>query len=340
MAKKRSKSLPSPLQMVDDQWAPWRASTLAAGLELDVFTAIDKGHHTAAEVAAHANANESAMRRLLDALVGMKYLVRRGQRFLNTPAAETYLSRNSSLFVEGSDQVGRMLSMGWQQLAQVVRSGRPAFGDGTGAPPAEFFAVLVKSIFPQNYAGAKSAVHAMAPSLRKRIKNILDIGGGAGAWSISIAEEIPHARVTMVDLPEVTAVARQYATRHGVLDRFEYREGNFREVQFGDEQYDLVILGHIVHGEGAELGRQLIQRCAAALRSKGVLLIAELVPNDERTGPATPLLFDLNMMIHTPEGATFTMREYRQWLKEAGFGSVKTIKSDSAPSPLILATKR
>jgi hypothetical protein len=34
------------------------------------------------------------------------------------------------------------------------------------------------------------------------------------------------------------------------------------------------------------------------------------------------------------------MRQYREWLKEAGFAAVKTIKSDSAPSPLILATKR
>ena len=44
------------------------------------------------------------------------------------------------------------------------------------------------------------------------------------------------------------------------------------------------------------------------------------------------------MLPHTPAGDVFTMREYRQWLDEAGFKKVKTIQAP-APSPLILATK-
>ncbi len=338
MAEKRKKSFPSPLPIVADQWATWRTATLAAAVDLDVFTAIDRGETTSAAVASHANANREAMRRLLDALVGMKYLTRRGEHYALSPQARTYLSRDSALFMEGSDQVARMLLMGWQQLAQVVRSGRAIFSGGDTAPRADFFATLVKSIFPQNYVGAKSAVRGMPPAARRRIKSILDIGGGAGAWSISIAEEIPGSRVTIVDLPEVLAVAREYADRYGLSERFEYREGNFRDIEFGKEQFDLAILGHIFHGEGIEWGKRLLARCAAALRSKGMLLIGELIPNEERSGPAIPLLFDLNMLIHTAEGGTYTLREYRQWLKEAGFGAVKTIKSD-APSPLILAGK-
>ncbi len=338
MPTKRASSFPSPLPIASDLWATWRTAALAAASELDVFTALDKGLSTAEEVAAHSNANAGAMRRLLDAMVGMKHLVRRGDRYELALAARTYLSGNSDLRMVGAEQVFRMLQMGWQQLAQVVRTGRSAFGEG-GPPPAEFFSVLVKSIFPQNYVGAKSAARAMGPAVRRRIRNILDVGGGAGAWSIAIAEEIAAARATIVDYPEVIAVAREYVNRRGLAERFEYREGNFREVDFGTGEFDLAILGHIVHGEGAEWGRRLIERCAGALRGKGILLIAEFIPNDKRTGPAIPLLFDLNMMIATPEGATFTMREYRQWLKEAGFASVKTVKSAMTPSPLILAVK-
>jgi 3-hydroxy-5-methyl-1-naphthoate 3-O-methyltransferase len=68
------------------------------------------------------------------------------------------------------------------------------------------------------------------------------------------------------------------------------------------------------------------------------LLIAEMVPNDTRTGPALSLLFGLNMLLHTEQGDVFTMREYRKWLKEAGFKKVTAIEAP-APSPLILATK-
>ncbi|MFZ1122586.1 MAG: hypothetical protein WAN81_20365 [Candidatus Binataceae bacterium] len=53
---------------------------------------------------------------------------------------------------------------------------------------------------------------------------------------------------------------------------------------------------------------------------------------------AKPLLYGLNMLLHTPAGDVFTMREYREWLKEAGFSKVATIPAPHV-SPLILATK-
>ena len=63
-----------------------------------------------------------------------------------------------------------------------------------------------------------------------------------------------------------------------------------------------------------------------------------MIPNDARTGPAVPLLFSLNMLLHTDYGDVFTMHELRQWLKEAGFKIIKTIAAP-APAPLILASK-
>jgi hypothetical protein len=51
-----------------------------------------------------------------------------------------------------------------------------------------------------------------------------------------------------------------------------------------------------------------------------------------------PLLFGLNMLLQTEEGAVFTMREYRAWLKAAGFGKATTIPVPP-PTTVILATK-
>jgi 3-hydroxy-5-methyl-1-naphthoate 3-O-methyltransferase len=168
---------------------------------------------------------------------------------------------------------------------------------------------------------------------------VLDIAAGAAAWSIPFAAANKATRVTVVDLPEVTQVARQYAERFEVSERYDYLEGDLHEIDFGTAQYDLVILGHIVHVEGREGGPALIQLCADALREKGMLLIAELIPNDDRTGPPLAMLFGLNMMLHTPGGDVFTMKEYRGWLNDAGFKKVKAIRSPAAPSPLILAIK-
>jgi 3-hydroxy-5-methyl-1-naphthoate 3-O-methyltransferase len=140
-------------------------------------------------------------------------------------------------------------------------------------------------------------------------------------------------------MPQVTPVTRQYAEKFGVAAQYDYIDGDLHTVDFGKERYDLIILGHIVHGEGRERGQRLLARCADALRERGMLLIAEFIPNDDRSGPPLPMLFGLNMMVHVPEGDVFTMKEYRAWLKAAGFRNVKTIRTPSAPSPLLLATK-
>jgi hypothetical protein len=45
------------------------------------------------------------------------------------------------------------------------------------------------------------------------------------------------------------------------------------------------------------------------------------------------------MLLHSPLGDVFTMKDYREWLKGAGFRAIKTIRTPMAVSPLILAQK-
>ena len=89
--------------------------------------------------------------------------------------------------------------------------------------------------------------------------------------------------------------------------------------------YDLAILGHIIHSEGEKWGKKLIKKMYRILTDNGMLLIAEMIPNDTRSGPMLPLLFGLNMLVHTEAGDVFTMRQYREWLKDAGFRKVQNL---------------
>ena len=339
MAKPAKKIPPANSVAGDLLWGGWNTCAVAAAVELDVFSAIASGKITAADIAAAASADQSMMRRLLDSLVALKYLIRKGDRYALTPVSATYLVRGSDLYIEGGGRFPAGQMMGWFQLAEVVRRGKPLSRDGGPETDGEFFAMLVKAIFPFSNAAARELIAKLGAGLRTRVKTILDIGAGAAAWSIPFAQANRAAKVTVVDLPQVTPVTRQYAEKFGVAGQYDYIDGDLHAVDFGKDRYDLVILGHIIHGEGSERGRQLIARCSAALRDRGMLLIAELIPNDDRTGPALPMLFGLNMMIHVPDGDVFTMKEYRSWLKAASFRTIKTIRTPSAPSPLILATK-
>jgi len=328
----------SPVRITEDLWGAWKAQALVAGVHLDVFTHIAAGKRTAREIAAAAEASERGITFLLDALVAMGYLGRTGRRFLLRPLAARFLVRGQERYVGRSVELLAAHWDDWSHLTEVVKSGLPYEAVDQVDRAKEFFPKLVETIFAGSYFSAQLAVRSLPGKVRRGIRRILDVAAGSGAWSIAFAQAIPAARVTALDFPEVTPITRQFTRRFGVAARYDYLEGNLREVDFGRGEYDLVILGHILHSEGKERGRQLLARVAAALRQPGLLLIAELIPNDQRSGPLIPLLFGLNMLLRTEQGGVFTLREYRDWLREVGFRRVRTIDVP-APSPLILGIK-
>lgn len=315
----------------------WKGQALVAAIELDLPSRIAEGNNTAQKIAAAAGTAEGATRRLLDALVALGYLKKSNQSYRLMPGTAEYLVRGKPLYMGDNALIGKMTTAAWSMLPEVVRSGRPINPGASEEQRQEFFAKLVPALFANNFNAAGAAVARLTPKEKAGIKRILDIGAGSGAWSIPFARALRKARVTVVDYPAVTKVTREYAERWGVGDKYDYIEGDFNQVEFGSG-FDLAILGHILHGGGPESARGLLRRCCAALNPGGMLLVAEFVPNDDRTGPDTALLFGLNMLINTPDGDVYTMREYREWLKDAGFRKVTTIPAPHV-SPLILATK-
>ena len=111
-----------------------------------------------------------------------------------------------------------------------------------------------------------------------------------------------------------------------------------KTADFGHEQYDLALLGNILHSEGEESSRSLLRRLHAALRPGGRAVILEFLPNDDRTGPPFPIFFALNMLLNTEHGNTFTLAEYTRWLREAGFVRIETAAIGSH-SPLVIGHK-
>jgi len=338
MPRKPKKTALSPAMIMDDLMGAWRSRALVAAVELDVFTHIAAGKRTVKEVAEAAGASQRGIANLLDALVTIHYLRKTGSRYALQPVSAAFLVRGKKTYIGASTEPFALTSNVWEHLTETVRTGRPHEAINDAEIGREFFPRLVASIFPGSFAASTAVVAQIPAKERRTIRKILDVAAGSGAWSLAFAQAIPEARVTTMDFPEMTPITRKFAEQFGVADRYEYREGNLRQLDFGRDAYDLVILGHIIHSEGEKHGRELLQKVYAALRRGGKLLIAEFVPNDARTGPSMPVLFGLNMLLHTEEGNVFTLREYREWLKTAGFGRVTTVPVPP-PATAIIATK-
>jgi 2-polyprenyl-3-methyl-5-hydroxy-6-metoxy-1,4-benzoquinol methylase len=305
---------------------------LLSGVELEVFTHITNGNNTSAEIANAANADPRGMEILLNSLTSLDFLTKSNGTYGLTPMSEKFLVKGIPSYYGDFVSNVDMQWEPWRDLTNVVKTGKPSTPiereDGEA-----FFQKLVSQIFPMSYPAAKAA----AEILGMKKANILDVAAGSGAWGIAFAQHDFNTKVTSQDWPGVLQVTKKFVNKFGLDDRFNYISGDLRKVDFG-KGYDLIILGHICHSEGAENTVNLLSRCYNSLKSGGKLLIADMIPDDERCSTVFPLLFAVNMLVSTTEGNTFTMKEYNEWLEDAGYHGIKVLDVQG-PSPLIVAIK-
>lgn len=326
---------PEPLLQLSFSFAP--SSILSAALELGVFTHIAAGSRTVAEISQAAKASGRGTRMLLDALVALQLLGKAGERYELTPLAAEFLVRGGQHYV-GEMMESKMLSEAWGHLAEVVRTGKPVREVEAKDVAEDFFPMLVRGLHVFNTGPARRAAEVLGAGTTHRGLRVVDVACGSGIWGIAIAEADKEARVTAQDFPALFETTRHYLDRHGVADRYDFLPGDLKEVDFGEGRYDLALLGNIVHSEGEESSRDLFRRLHRALRPGGRVVVIDMVPNDERTGPPFPLFFALNMLVNTQVGDTYTLAEYTAWLNDAGFNRVETADIQSH-SPLIIGVK-
>ena len=79
-----------------------RTEALRTAIELDLFTRIAAGHHTAAELAAACAAAPRGVRILADYLTILGFLRKHDDRYELTPDANTFLNRTSPAYLGGA----------------------------------------------------------------------------------------------------------------------------------------------------------------------------------------------------------------------------------------------
>jgi len=336
-AKAKAGHPPTPERLMQFAWGHAAPLILEAALNFRVFDLLDQSPKTVAELAAQSGASARGLTAILNALVGLEFLARKGDRYALTPESASFLVSTKPAYHGGFFQhMTQQVMPHWMQLTEAVRTGRPVVTGNQEETGAEFFAEFVEGLFPVSYRAAQVlGEHLGIPKATSPV-SVLDLAAGSGVWGIALAHQSPHVTIHAVDWPQVLQVTRAIAQRHGVGDRLKTTAGDLLEADFG-AGHQVATLGHILHSEGRERSRQLLRKTFKALAPGGTIAISEFVPDDDRTGPATPLIFAVNMLVHTEAGDTFTFAEIADWLDEAGFENPRLLAAP-APSPLVLAT--
>ena len=299
-----------------------RTAALKAALEISVFTAIAEGQDTPPALAARCGAAERGMRILCDYLVVIGFLTKEGGRYGLTDDSVVFLNRNSSAYIGGTVKflLSPMLTEGFKDLAAAVRKGGTVISEqGSLEPEHPIWVEFARSMAPMTTLPAQ-AISRMVALDPARNSKVLDIAAGHGKFGIAFGMEYPKAEIVALDWPNVLQVAVENARGAGLESRYKTIPGSAFDAAFGSG-YDVVLLTNFLHPFDKLTCESLLRKVHAALAGGGRAVTLEFVPNEDRVSPPVAASFSLMMLGSTPSGDAYTLREYEEMFRNAGFAS-------------------
>lgn len=330
--------LPTAEHIMQLAWGHAPPLIIYAGVKHGVFDALDGLPKTVPQLVKQTRASARGLTAILNALVGLRMLTKKGDRYALAPESAAFLvSGKPSYLGAFFGHVVQHLIPKWLRISDVVRTGKPAIAVNDKSDGSKFFAEFVEALFPLNYPAASALAEHLRLDRSTGPIRVLDLAAGSGVWGIALAQRSPDVQLTIVDWPDVLKVTRKVARRHGLGNRLTSIPGDLLKVDYGTG-HNIATLGHILHSEGRERSRRLLKKTFRALSPHGTIAIGEFLVKHDRTGPPMGLLFAVNMLINTNVGDAFSFEEIRGWLREAGFRRPRLLDVGTH-SPLILATK-
>lgn len=304
---------------------------LTAALELGVFDALSNRGATpgippavtATDLAEELGVSAPHLEALLDSLAVLGLLERVGGRYGLNDTAARYLTSDGAASMASLVPVAPGPLDNWSRLADTIRAGQPA--EPIDEDPVEFYRPLVEGTFTTMLRAATRADLQVRYSAMTTPR-VLDLGAGGAPWAIAVLKACPGATAVVNDLPGVVEVAQRQAAEHGVADRCEFRPGDFHTIDIEPEGYDIAVLSHVCRTEGPDGARRLIDRAWQALRPEGRLLLADYFVAPEPQWSPRSVLMGMTMMASTVHGFPITAAQTADWLREAGFESLRLIE--------------
>ncbi len=307
----------SPSKIMEQASAFYGSSVLFTASDLGVFKVLDE-HGTAdlACVSKEVGGDSRGVRLLLDACVAIGLLNKDDDLYSNTAETASFLVPGKPGDLSGAIRYNRDVYNAWGKLPELVKTGKPVespqlhLGDDDARTRA-----FVMSM----HGRAMGIGRMLIPMLDlKNCKNLLDIGGGSGAYAILAAQNNPALNCTVMDLPAVSAIASELVAAAGVSDRIKCVAGSYREAKFPADNDVVNILG-VLHQESPESILDILKRSYDVLVPGGKINILDMMTDETRCNPPFSALFAVNMALTAENGWVFSSKDMEEWLKEAGF---------------------
>ena len=303
---------------------------LLTGAELNLFTLLASEPLSAEEVAFRTGANLRALTILLDALAAMELLVKREGRYSCPPAISSLLSEKGPESILPMVHHMAHVWQRWSNLTERVR-GREEPGKHAESQEANQITAFIGAMHAIAAKLAPGVVAAVNPGTAR---NLLDVGGASGTYTLAFLRAVPGMRATLFDKPEVIPIARRRLGEAAVLDRITLVGGDFYRDEF-PSGHDLALISAIIHQNSRGENLDLYRKVFRGLVPGGRIIIRDHIMEPERTRPRDGAIFAVNMLVATRGGNTYTFEEIHTGLVQAGFVRIRLLQQGERMDGLV-----
>jgi SAM-dependent methyltransferase len=327
----------APIPMIETQIAFSMARAIMAGVKLGVFEAIGSGTLTPVQVAEKCNTDPAATTKLMDTLVGLRYLSHHNGGYGLTRKASKWLLPDSPNSISDKllfqydewDLVGR--------YEDYIRTGEPLefHGESTDTGLWERYQRGMRSL--GSISGDEVAAKLPVPP---GATTMLDIGGSHGYYSVCVCRRHQGLRATILDLPEAVEHAAPILAREDSGDRVSHRAGNALTDDLGENAWDVVLVSQLVHHFSEEQNRNLVSRVAASLKPGGVCILLDMLrPSSPEGAGGVAAVLDLYFSA-TSRSGTWPLETLRSWQRAAGLGVERVIHIRTMPGAAMVVARK
>ncbi|MBI4695226.1 MAG: methyltransferase domain-containing protein [Gammaproteobacteria bacterium] len=328
-------AVPEPL--LETQVAFSMARAIMTAVEFGLFEAVADAPAPAASIAAHCGTHPGATGKLLNTLAGCGYVRYRDGGYALTPKSRKWLLRRSphNLCDKLLFQLHEWdLVTGYEHF---VRTGEP-YGPHAASGDHRYWQIYQRGM--RSLAALWAHDVAARVPMPRAARDMLDIGGSHGYYSVCLCRRHPALSSVILDLPEAVEHARAILAEEGMGERVTHRVGNALTDDLGQDTADIVFMSQLVHHFTDEQNRMLMKKIARALRPGGVCVMLDSVsPTEPGRGDQTAAVLDLYFAMLSESG-TWPVETMCAWLADAGLEPLPPRRFRNMPGGALVAGRK
>lgn len=124
-------------------------------------------------------------------------------------------------------------------------------------------------------------IAASATATNPQAQAVLDVGCGAGNYTVKLLQHLPTLNCTLLDLSRPMLDRAQQRAAAATSGTVQTIQGDVREVELGDGQFDLILASTVLHHLRAESEWELVYgKLYRALHPSGMLYIYDMITHE------------------------------------------------------------